>query len=37
MTAIATQVADPEVRQRYRALESRKKRLTEALEAEKLV
>jgi len=37
MTAIATQVADPEVRHRYRALESRKKRLTEALEAEKLV
>ena len=37
MTAIASQVADPEVRQRYRTLESRKKLLIEALESEKLV
>ncbi len=37
MTEIAAQVADPEVRQRYRALESRKKVLIEALELIKLV
>ncbi len=37
MTAIASQVADPEVRQRYRTLESRKKLLIEAMESEKLV
>lgn len=37
MTAIAAGVADPEVRERYRALESRKKALIEALELTKLV
>ena len=37
MTAIAAQVADPEVRQRYRTLETRKKALIEELETVKLV
>ncbi len=37
MTAIAAQVADPEVRQRYRTLETRKKALIEELESVKLV
>jgi hypothetical protein len=37
MTVIAAQVADPEVRQRYRTLETRKKALTEELESVKLV
>ena len=37
MTEIATQVADPEVRQRYRTLETRKKALIEELESVKLV
>jgi DNA primase len=37
MTAIAAQVADPEVRQRYRTLETRKKVLIEELESVKLV
>jgi DNA primase len=37
MTVIAAQVADPEVRQRYRTLETRKKALIEELESVKLV
>jgi hypothetical protein len=37
MTAIAAQVADPEVRQRYRTLETQKKALIEELESVKLV
>lgn len=37
MTAIAAQVADPAVRQRYKTLESRKKALIDALESVKLV
>ena len=37
MTAIAAQVADPEVRQRYRTLETRKKALIEEVESVKLV